>query len=413
MPGSTETAAEDDGAGFTAADASKRDASRQADWRAGGFGVYVHWPFCQAKCPYCDFNSHVRRDVDHRRWRDALLRELDAAYEQAPDRQADTLFFGGGTPSLMAPETVASIIQRVESLWGLAEDAEITLEANPTSVEAARFKAYRDAGVTRVSLGLQSLVDKDLTALGRLHTAAEGRAAFEIARSTFDRVSADFIYARVNQSVESWRKELRAALTVSDDMEHLSLYQLTIEPGTRFFELQQSGKLFIPDDDVAAAQYEVTQDLCEGAGMPAYEVSNHAKPGAESRHNLVYWRYGDYAGVGPGAHGRMTTKTGRLATETLRDPAAWLAKVESSGSGVAGSAEVTSAQQADEMLLMGMRLTEGLDLARHAKLAGAPISEQKIDPLIGEGFLTRRGDRLAATRKGRPVLNALIRALAA
>ena len=391
-------------------DESKSSAA-DADWRAGGFGVYVHWPFCQAKCPYCDFNSHVWSEIDQRRWRSALLAELDAAHARSSDRAADTVFFGGGTPSLMAPETVAAIIERIDSLWGLAPDAEISLEANPTSVEAGRFRGYSDAGVNRLSLGVQSLRDSDLTSLGRLHTAAEGRAAFEVARSIFARVSFDLIYARVGQTVESWRKELRSALTSAVD--HLSLYQLTIEPGTRFFELHQKGRLKTPEEEIAAALYEVTQDLCDAAGMPAYEVSNHARPGAESRHNLVYWRYGDYAGVGPGAHGRLTDASGRRATETMRDPAAWLTQVEKTGEGLSNATLVTAAQQADELLLMGLRLTEGVDLARHARLAGAPIPDERIDPLVEQGLLTRRGDHLAATRKGRPLLNALLRDLLA
>ena len=382
-----------------------------ADWRSGGFGVYVHWPFCQAKCPYCDFNSHVTREVDHRRWRAALLRELDAAHARAPDRRAQTVFFGGGTPSLMPPETVAAVIERIEALWGLAPDAEISLEANPTSVEAGRFRGFRDAGVDRLSLGIQALKDADLTSLGRLHTAAEGRAAFEIARSIFPRVSFDMIYARMGQTVEAWRRELRSALGAAVD--HLSLYQLTIEPGTRFFELHDAGRLTTPEEEVAAALYEVTQELCDAAGMPAYEISNHARPGAESRHNLVYWRYGDYAGVGPGAHGRLTDGAARYATATLRDPAGWLEKVEKTGEGLTDLTPVSAAQQADEMLLMGLRLREGVDLARHARLAGAPLPEARIRPLEEDGFVSRRGDQLAATRKGRPVLNAILRNLVA
>ncbi|MEM9724614.1 MAG: radical SAM family heme chaperone HemW [Pseudomonadota bacterium] len=389
--------------------------SDRRDWRHGGFGVYVHWPFCQSRCPYCDFNSHVWREVDQKRWRAALLRELDAAYARAPDRMADTVFLGGGTPSLMPPETVAAVIERIDALWGLSSEAEITMEANPTSVEAGRFRGYRDAGVNRLSLGVQALKDSDLTALGRLHTAAEARAAFEVARSIFSRVSFDLIYARVGQSVESWRRELRAALGAAVD--HLSLYQLTIEPGTRFYELERRGKLRTPEQELSAALYDVTQELCDAAGMPAYEVSNHARPGAESRHNLVYWRYGDYAGVGPGAHGRLTDGAERWATETVRDPASWLTHVERDGEAMASLSAVSPASQADEMLLMGLRLSEGVDLDRYARLAGAPLPADRIDPLLEEGFLTIRelgdGRRLAATKKGRPVLNALIGALAA
>ncbi len=382
-----------------------------ADWRGGGFGVYVHWPFCQAKCPYCDFNSHVVRAVDQERWREALRRELRAMRARAPDRRADTVFFGGGTPSLMPPATVAALIEEIDALWGLAPGAEITLEANPTSAEAENFRGYAAAGVNRLSLGVQALNDVDLKALGRLHSAAEARAAFEIARRRFERVSFDLIYARVGQTPASWAAELRDALGMAVD--HLSLYQLTIEPGTAFAALYDRGKLKPPPDAAAADMYDVTQELCDAAGMPAYEVSNHARPGAESRHNLVYWRYGDYAGVGPGAHGRLTTPEARLWTATRRDPAAWLDAVERAGDGLETVEALPSAAQAEEMLMMGLRLGEGVEIARFARLAGAPPDPSDVARLAAAGLLEDRPDRLIATRRGRLLLNAVLRALIA
>ncbi len=386
------------------------------DWRAGGFGVYVHWPFCLAKCPYCDFNSHVWREVDQERWRTSLLAEIDAAAAEIPGRTVDTVFFGGGTPSLMPPETVAAIIERIGQCWDLAKDAEITLEANPTSVEAGRFRGYRDAGVNRVSMGVQALNDADLKALGRMHSAAEARAALDVARGVFDRVSFDLIYARQNQSAEAWRAELKEALGMAID--HLSLYQLTIETGTRFGELHARGGLRgLPSDDIAADMYLATQEICDAAGMPAYEISNHARrrsnSGAESRHNLIYWRYGDYVGVGPGAHGRLTTEAGRMATETIRDPAAWLDAVATNGTGRAQYESLSRADQAVEYLMMAMRLTEGADLARYARLAGSSVDDARLAPLIEDGLAVRDGDRLAVTARGRPVLNAILRQLLA
>ncbi len=385
--------------------------SRPPDWRAGGFGVYVHWPFCQAKCPYCDFNSHVWRAVDQRAWRDALVAELRAAHAGTDDRRADTLFFGGGTPSLMTPDTVATLIDAVDGLWGLSPGAEITLEANPTSVEAARFRGYRAAGVNRVSIGVQALNDRDLKALGRLHSAAEARAAIALARETFERMSFDLIYARAGQTRAAWAAELRQAIGLAAD--HLSLYQLTIEPGTPFHALQAAGKLTTPEETLAAALYEETQAVCAGAGLPAYEISNHAAPGAESRHNLVYWRYGDYAGVGPGAHGRVTDATGRWATRTVSDPADWLARVRQTGSGGAPAEPVSAREQAEEMLMMGLRLAEGVSIARFARLNGAVWPAATLDPLVEAGVVAIDGDRLKATAAGRPVLNAVLRALLA
>jgi len=376
-----------------------------------GFGVYVHWPFCAAKCPYCDFNSHVRREIDQDRWAKALVRALETEAARVPERAVDTVFFGGGTPSLMPPETVGAVIETIQRLWGLREDAEITLEANPTSVEAGRFRGYGDAGVNRVSMGVQALNDRDLKALGRMHSVAEARAAFDIARNVFDRVSFDLIYARMGQSVEAWRGELREALEMAVD--HLSLYQLTIEAGTRFADLYRLGKLITPSDDSAASMYDVTQEVCEAAGMPAYEVSNHAAPGAESRHNLIYWRYGDYVGVGPGAHGRLTIGNRRVATETLLAPEAWLDAADRDGIGSAGETEIAPEDQATEYLLMCLRLREGADLARFEASGGAALNPERIASLVADGMLEQEGTRLIATARGRIVLNAVLSSLLA
>lgn len=379
------------------------------DWRSAGFGVYIHWPFCAAKCPYCDFNSHVtHRPVDQARWRAALIAELRAARAMTGARTADTVFFGGGTPSLMPPATVAALIAEIDELWGLAPGAEITLEANPTSVEAERFAGFAAAGVNRVSMGVQALNDADLKALGRQHSVAEARAAFAIARAQFGRVSFDLIYARTGQSVSQWRAELDEALAMAVD--HLSLYQLTIEPGTRFAELHARGRLPVPDDDSAADMFEVTQSVCAAAGLPAYEVSNHARPGAQSHHNLIYWRYGDYAGIGPGAHGRITQGPNRLATTSPSMPAAWLEAVEKRDQAFESEALAPS-DQATEYLLMAMRLTEGADTARYAQLAGAPLAADRMTALEEQGLLHRSGTRIAATARGRPVLNAILRHL--
>jgi oxygen-independent coproporphyrinogen-3 oxidase len=381
------------------------------DWRAGGFGVYVHWPFCAAKCPYCDFNSHVaHRPVDQARWRAALLTELRAARAMTGARQADTVFFGGGTPSLMPAETVEAVIAEIDRLWGIGTGTEITLEANPTSAEAARFAGYARAGVNRLSMGVQALNDRDLKTLGRMHSAEEARAAFAIARAHFDRVSFDLIYARVGQCVETWLEELHEAFGMAVD--HLSLYQLTIEPGTRFAELHARGRLRVPDDDLSAEMFEATQAACLQAGVPAYEISNHARPGAESRHNLVYWRYGDYVGIGPGAHGRITREGERLATETTRQPVAWLSEVEGTGSALR-SETLLPEDQATEYLLMAMRLAEGADLARFHHLAGRPVPRDALEELMAHELLAESRGRIMATQAGRPLLNAILRRLLA
>lgn len=382
------------------------------DWRAGGFGLYVHWPFCAAKCPYCDFNSHVVAQVDQRRWAAVLSTEIGRLAAELPGRHLGSIFFGGGTPSLMAPETVDALIAAARAAWGFANDIEITLEANPTSVEADRFRSYAEAGVNRLSMGIQALHDEDLRRLGRQHSVAEARRAFEVARAHFGRVSFDLIYARQSQSRAAWRAELREAIAMAVD--HLSLYQLTIEPGTAFGARAAAGKLRnLPDDDLAADMYLETQDICAAAGMAGYEISNHAAPGSESRHNLVYWRQGDWAAVGPGAHGRITLPEGRMATEAHRAPGAWLDAVERSGTGELPRMLVPASEQALEYLLMSLRLSEGLDEARYERLAGHGLDEAAIAGLEDLGMIRRAGGRLIATAAGKPVLNAILRELAA
>ncbi|WP_134724941.1 radical SAM family heme chaperone HemW [Paracoccus luteus] len=382
-----------------------------ADWRAGGFGLYVHWPFCASKCPYCDFNSHVSATVDQSRWLNAYRTEIRRLGEQTPGRVLGSIFFGGGTPSLMDPAVVAGIIDAARAAWGFANDIEITLEANPGSVERGRFAGYSDAGVNRLSMGVQALNDADLRRLGRLHSVAEARAAFDVARGVFRRVSFDLIYARQDQSRDAWAAELREALAMAVD--HLSLYQLTVEPGTAFGARAAAGGLRgLPDDEVAADMYLETQDICAAAGMPAYEVSNHAAAGAESRHNLVYWRQGDWAAVGPGAHGRLTLQGQRWATEAPRPPGAWLSAVETAGSGEMPRVLLPADEQATEYLLMAMRLAEGADMARFQRLAGRPLSAEAVARMADMGMVEVSDGRLRATAQGRPILNAILRELA-
>ncbi|SFJ47941.1 radical SAM family heme chaperone HemW [Methylobacterium brachiatum] len=381
--------------------------------RDAGFGIYLHWPFCAAKCPYCDFNSHVRHaGVDQPRFLDAFRAEIAHNAAHTPGRTVTSIFLGGGTPSLMAPATVAGLLDAVAGHWAVAPDAEITLEANPSSVEADRFRGYRAAGVNRVSLGVQALDDVSLKKLGRLHNAAEAFAAIGVAQAVFDRTSFDLIYARPDQTPALWRAELSEALTRA--AEHLSLYQLTIEPGTPFHGLAAAGKLVTPDDETGRVLYDVTQEVCGQAGLPAYEISNHARPGAESRHNLLYWRYGEYAGIGPGAHGRLVTPAGRIGTVTERGPEEWLARVERDGHGIVETETLQAADQADEFLVMGLRLAEGIDPERYAALKGRPLNGNRIGMLVGDGLLHRLpGGRIAATPRGAPVLNALVAELAA
>ncbi len=378
-----------------------------------GFGIYVHWPFCQSKCPYCDFNSHVRHaTVDQSGFVAAFRRELDTMATRAPGRRVDTVFFGGGTPSLMEAGSVAAIIDHIADLWPLAEDAEITLEANPSSVEQGRFQGYRSAGVNRVSLGVQALDDSDLKALGRLHSAAEARAALGVATAVFDRVSFDLIYARPGQTLDEWRAELAEALDRGPG--HLSLYQLTIEPGTPFAALHAAGKLVVPDPDLAADLYELTQAMTTEAGLPAYEISNHARPGQESRHNLIYWRQGDYVGVGPGAHGRLTRGHTRIATATERHPETWRARVLAEGHALTEDLALDREEVADEFLVMGLRLGEGLSLDRYEKLSGRALRPSQIAVLENDGMIEQLGaDRIRATPSGFLVLNALVADLAA
>jgi len=377
------------------------------------FGVYIHWPFCLSKCPYCDFNSHVRRGgIDEERFAAAIAAEIAATATRIPGRTVDTIFFGGGTPSLMKPQTVGAILDAIGRHWTIAPDAEINLEANPTSVEASRFAGYRAAGVNRVSLGVQALDDQALKNLGRTHTADEALAAVAIARKNFERYSFDLIYARPGQTVAAWRTELARA--IAEAAEHLSLYQLTIEPETPFYALHEAGKLVVPDDDAGRALFDATQEECARAGLPAYEVSNHARTGAQCRHNLVYWRYGEYAGIGPGAHGRLLIDRVRHATATEKNPEQWLARVETQGHGLVVDDALTRDEQADEFLLMGLRLTEGIDPARFQALAGRPLDPGRVADLLGVGFVEKTRDaHLRVTPAGFPILDAVVADLAA
>ena len=372
--------------------------------------VYVHWPFCLSKCPYCDFNSHVRESVDQPRWRRALLDDLSAEASRAADRAVASVFFGGGTPSLMPPDTVAAVIDRIAALWPMTRDVEITLEANPTSVEADRLADFRNAGVNRVSLGVQALDDDALGFLGRGHSAAEAVAAVATARRLFDRVSFDLIYARPGQTVADWTRELTEALTYAAD--HLSVYQLTIEPGTAFGNRAARGETLTAPEPAAAALYAATQETLEGAGLPAYEISNHARPGAESRHNLAYWRYQDYLGIGPGAHGRVTRNGDKLATERVRAPEAWLAAVEAAGHGVETETVLSPEDRFTEMLMMGLRLAEGVSAERVRAETGWSLADwiaaDRCRNLVEGGFLETETDGLCATASGRMRLNAVI-----
>ncbi|AZN69933.1 coproporphyrinogen III oxidase [Georhizobium profundi] len=377
-----------------------------------GFGVYLHWPFCAAKCPYCDFNSHVRhKPVDQSRFVDAFRQEIAYTAGMTGPKTVTSIFIGGGTPSLMDPSTVGAILDTVARNWHVPDGIEITLEANPSSVEATRFRGYRDAGVNRVSMGVQALNDADLKVLGRLHDVEDALKAIRLARETFPRLSFDLIYARPNQTVVAWEAELKQAIGYAVD--HLSLYQLTIEEGTPFYALHKAGKLIVPDGDLSAELYEATQAITGEAGMPAYEVSNHARPGAESRHNLTYWRYGDYAGIGAGAHGRLTLNSTRIATATERMPERWLEMVEARGAAHVEIEELEPEEQADELLLMGLRLTEGIEVSRWQALSGRPFDSARERDLIANGFLERLGnDRIRCTPAGMLILDAVVADLA-
>ena len=379
------------------------------DWRHGGFGIYIHWPFCEAKCPYCDFNSHVSRSIDQSAWKAAYLHELKRYAVETEGRIVTSVFFGGGTPSLMNPDTVAAVIAEIKALWPTANDLEITLEANPGSVEASRFEAYRDGGVTRISMGIQALNDTDLKRLGRIHTTAEALKAFEIARNTFDRVSFDLMYARQDQTLKQWEAELNQALMLSID--HLSLYQLTIEDGTAFGDRYALGKLRgLPDEDLSADMFDLTQDLCGAAGMPAYEVSNHARDSAQSRHNLIYWRYGDYLGIGPGAHGRLTVNGRRHATVCYSNPKRWLEAVDSNAAEKSRD-QLDRSDEGTEFLLMGLRLRDGIDLNRYQSLVQKPLGIEKLAHLTDIGMIHATESRLTVTNQGFKVLNSVIGAL--
>jgi len=380
---------------------------------AAAFGVYIHWPFCLSKCPYCDFNSHVRREpIDEPRFVRAFTAEIAATAARVPDRTVSTIFFGGGTPSLMQPATVGSILDAIAKHWRVAPDVEVSLEANPTSVEASRFRGYRTAGVNRVSLGVQALDDRVLAELGRMHTSREALDAVGIARSIFDRYSFDLIYARPRQDPKDWAAELTRALAEAGD--HLSLYQLTIEEDTPFAALHAAGKLAIPDDDLGRALYDTTQEICAAHGLPAYEISNHARPGGECRHNLVYWRGHEYAGIGPGAHGRLDIDGTRYATATEKRPEAWLMRVEANGHGLITDDPLTREDMADEFLLMGLRLAEGIDIARFRALAGRSLDPARIAMLHEHGLVETTADgRLRVTLPGFPVLDAVVADLAA
>ena len=377
------------------------------------FGIYVHWPFCLSKCPYCDFNSHVRHAaIDEDRFSRAFVREIESTAARTPRREVSSIFLGGGTPSLMLPQTVGTILDAIGRSWRVAPDAEVSLEANPSSVEAARFAGYRAAGVNRVSLGVQALDDASLKLLGRLHSAREALDAVAIARRSFERYSFDLIYARPGQTPENWADELR--LAIAEAAEHLSLYQLTIEEGTPFFGLHAAGKLKTPDETAARALYDVTQEVCDKAGLPAYEISNHARAGAECRHNLVYWRGHEYAGIGPGAHGRLDIDGARHATSTEKRPEAWLMRVETQGHGLLTDDPLNREERADEFLLMGLRLAEGIDPQRYAALAGRPLDSRRVAILREEGAIyVEESGRLRVTRAGFPVLDAVVADLAA
>jgi putative oxygen-independent coproporphyrinogen III oxidase len=379
----------------------------------GGLAVYIHWPFCLAKCPYCDFNSHVRAEkIDEDRYVAAFRKEIAHRAARTQGRKVRSLFFGGGTPSLMRPQTVQGIIDAVVAHWPIEPGVEITMEANPTSVEAERFRGYRAAGVNRLSIGVQSLNEADLKALGRRHTVDEAKAAVKTAQSIFPRTSFDLIYARPGQTPAQWRAELTEAMAMAG--EHLSLYQLTIEPDTIYERLWRAGKLATPDEDTGRALFDTTQEIAEANGMPAYEVSNHARPGAESRHNLIYWRCGEYIGVGPGAHGRVGVGAARRAQSTEKHPEMWLAQVESEGHGLVEDTLLTREEQSDEFLLMGLRLREGIDIHRFEALSGRPLGRRQIEELAADGFISEdAGGRLRVTPMGAPLLDTIVADLAA
>jgi putative oxygen-independent coproporphyrinogen III oxidase len=384
----------------------------EGEIRGEPLAVYIHWPFCRSKCPYCDFNSHVRDRIEEARWRHALVADLEHQAGLLPDRTLGSIFFGGGTPSLMAPETVAALIARAKALWPAAPDLEITLEANPNSAEAERFAGFAASGVNRLSLGVQALDDAALRFLGRAHDRAEALAAIRLARDLFPRTSFDLIYARPGQAAAAWQAELDEALALAG--EHLSLYQLTIEPGTAFGNRASRGERLAADEETAAFLFELTQSRLAASGLPAYEISNHARRGGECRHNLAYWRYQDYLGIGPGAHGRMTQGGGKVAMRQRRSPEAWLAAIEEAGTAFEEASAVPREAAVEEMVMMGLRLVEGLARPRLEALAGRPAEDifgDALPRLVEGGFLTLDADRLAATDAGRQRLNAVLASL--
>jgi len=380
------------------------------DWVNGGFGLYVHWPFCASKCPYCDFNSHVSNNIQHAAWKESYVAEIARIALLTPNRTLDSIFFGGGTPSTMEPETVEAIIGAARKAWPTRNSIEITLEANPASVDYEKFREFALAGVNRVSLGIQALDDESLRLLGRRHTVKEAMRAWDVANSVFERSSFDLIYARQHQDARLWVSELERALALSPT--HLSLYQLTIEDGTAFGDRYRIGKLpGLPTGDQGADLYEVTQDMCGAAGLPAYEVSNHAKPSEESKHNLIYWRYGDYIGIGPGAHGRLTVGGQKIAYENSKAPGSWLSSVQSNARSHETSELLSGADQSTEYLMMSLRLTEGTNLTRWQQLNhGFPLPDS-LDSLVEQGFLWRKGTKIGTTKAGRQVLNSVLREL--
>ncbi|MGB0901077.1 radical SAM family heme chaperone HemW [Halocynthiibacter sp.] len=379
------------------------------DWQNAGFGLYLHWPFCLAKCPYCDFNSHVSKSIDDDAWETAFLAEIDRVGRETGPRVLDSVFFGGGTPSLMPVRLVDRILTRIRETWHLSNNCEITLEANPTSIEADKFRGFRDAGVNRVSVGIQAMNNEDLRKLGRMHSVSEAMAALDIARNTFDRVSFDLIYARQDQSLPAWEAELKQALDLEPD--HLSLYQLTIEDGTAFGDRFAKGGLRgLPSEDLSADMYFATQEICDHKGLPAYEVSNHARPGAESRHNMIYWNYGDYAGIGPGAHGRLTLNGQKFATETHLAPKSWLCSVSENQTGENHREKISLEDQYVERLLMGLRLSDGVELRRLSSSSDLMNAPQVIE-LRENGLISSDENRFWVTPQGRPLLNAILRKL--
>nr|WP_092066030.1 radical SAM family heme chaperone HemW [Poseidonocella pacifica] len=381
------------------------------DWQNAGFAIYIHWPFCEAKCPYCDFNSHVSQFIDQSRWRRAYLSEIDRLGREFPGRTLSTVFFGGGTPSLMDPDTVGHILERIRATWPISNNFEVTLEANPSSSEVGRFRALRDAGVNRLSLGVQALHDDDLRRLGRLHDVEAALRAISISQQTFPRSSFDLIYGRQGQTLSAWKSELDRALDMAAG--HLSLYELTIEPGTMFAKRKAAGKLNgLPDEDLAIALFEETGARTAKAGIENYEVSNYAADGNACEHNLIYWRYGDFAGIGPGAHGRLTVNGLKRATTEPKAPIPWLKSVEN-GAGEALIEDLGPEDQADEYLMMSLRLTEGMDLDRYHAIAGKSVSQSEIARLEELGLLQSGENGLRITTKGRPLTDAIVSSLIA